>query len=173
MRGSCREIWGGLRGLRDAQWRIIMPHLCWALAPGWSGAQWWICKQFLGLHGAFLYLPQGSERKGWWAEAQPTNMSLLCFPSLATAVTSWSLPVLMMPTWGLSLGTDFCAGFSPTPFPSSCLMTNTDSPFPASHSFAFYQEGDNECTAIDFQGISAPRDRESIIWIRNTFLSPH
>lgn len=128
-------------------------------------------QQFFGLHGAFPYLPQGSERKGWWEEAQPTNMSLLCFPSLATVVTSWSLPVLMMPTWGLSLGTDFCAGFSPTPFPSSCLMTNTDFPFPLSHSFAFYQEGDNECTAIDFQGISAPRDRESIIWIRNTFLS--
>lgn len=71
-----------------------------------------------------------------------------------------------MPTRGPRLGTDSWAGFI---FPS-CLMTNANSLLPGPHSFAFYQEGDNECTAIDFQGISAPRDRESITWIRDTFL---
>lgn len=61
------------------------------------------------------------KRKGWRAWAQLTHMSLFCFPGLATAVTRWPLPVLMIPTWGLSLGIDFWAIFFP-----SYLMTNTD-----------------------------------------------
>lgn len=114
---------------------------------------------------SFSTYPRAAKEKGGGLGL--TDMSLLCFPGLASAVTSWPLPVLMMPTWVLSLGIDSWKG---PPLPS-CLMTNTDSPLPLSHSFAFYQEEDNECTAIDFQGISPPRDRESIIWIRDTFLS--
>lgn len=131
-----------------------------------GGAQWQICMQFLDLIKSFSPYPTAVKEKGGGLGL--TNMSLLCFSGLASAVTSWPLPVLMKHTWGLSLGIDSQKG---PPLPSY-LMTNTDSPLPPpSHSFAFYQEGDNECTAIDFQGISAPRDRESIIWIRDTFLS--
>lgn len=98
-----------------------------------SMAARWICRQLLGPQIAFPYLPQGTERNAWWAGAQPTNMSLLCFPSLASAVTSWSLPVLMMPTWGLSLGTDSWAGFPP-----SFLLLNGQHRPPSPHLIALH-----------------------------------
>lgn len=120
----------------------------------------------LDLIKLFPTLPRAVKGKGGGLGLSP-SMSLLCVPGLASAVTRWPLPELVMPTWGLSLGIESWAGWGLL----SCLMTNTDSLLTRSHSFAFYQEGDNECAAIDFQGISALRDRESIIWIRNTFLS--
>lgn len=81
-------------------------------------------------------------------------MSPLCVLGLATALNSCLLPVLMVPTWGLHLGMD--SG----PVPPTFLFNDQHKLPPPSpvHSFAFYQERGNECPAIDFQGISAPRD---------------
>lgn len=91
----------------------------------------------------------------------PHPMSPLCFPG-------GSCCNQLAPAWpdGIHVGMDSGA-ISPT------FLFN-DQPgvsLTPSHSFAFYQERGNECTVIDFQGISAPREGEPIICIRDTFLS--
>lgn len=87
-----------------------------------SGRWWWVCRQFLGSYQAFPYFPQGSEKKGGQLGPSP-SMSLLCFPGLASAVTGWPAPELVISTWDQSLGIEFWAGFF---FFFSCLMTSTD-----------------------------------------------
>lgn len=89
------------------------------------------------------------------------------FPGLATVVTRL-VPVRAN---GAHMGSEPWRRFLGNFFPTFFWFNDQHRASLSPHSFTFYQEKDNECTAIDFQGISAPRDRKSIKWIRDTFLS--
>ena len=73
----------------------------------------------------FPTFPRAVKRKGGQLGLSPST-SLLCFPGLASAVTGWPVPELVISTWGQSPGIEFWAGF----FFFSCLMTSTDSLLP-------------------------------------------
>ena len=79
----------------------------------------------------FPTFPRAVKRKGGQLGLSP-SMSLLCFPGLASAVTGWPVPELVIPTWGQSPGIEFWAGFFCFCFFFffSCLMTSTDSLLP-------------------------------------------